>query len=159
MATSLLFFIFTVIYILCCAVLSSLTHFTRVRLFATPWTITRQAPLSMGIPQARIREWVVIYIIWKETKEQRRQVKRKRIFHLEKSIEVDTSRRCQKKYHQKLLDYLSSSFWGGQMRVERVVIRTLIFFITSFLKYYWLLIRWKSIFSFLCFGFKQQILL
>ena len=126
---------------MCCAVLSSLT---RVRLFATPWTITRQAPLSMGIPQARILEWVVIYTIWKEMKEQRRQVKRKWLFHLEKSIEVGTSRRCQKKYHQKLLDYLSSSFWGGQMRVERVVIRTLIFFITSFLKYYWLLIWWKA---------------
>ena len=31
--------------ILCCAVLS---HFSRVRLFATPWTVARQAPLSMG---------------------------------------------------------------------------------------------------------------
>ena len=115
--------------------LCSLTH---VRLFATPWAITRQAPLSMGILQVRILEWVVIYIIWKEMKEQR-CVKRKWIFHLEKSIEVDTLRKCQKKYHQKLLDYLSSSFWGGQMRVERVVIRTLIFFIKSFLNVigYW----------------------
>ena len=30
----------------------------RVRLFATPWTTARQAPLSMGILQARILEWV-----------------------------------------------------------------------------------------------------
>ena len=29
-------------------------------LFATPWTIVRQAPLSMGILQARILEWVAI---------------------------------------------------------------------------------------------------
>ena len=25
-----------------------LSHFSRVRLFATPWTVARQAPLSMG---------------------------------------------------------------------------------------------------------------
>ena len=31
-----------------------------VRLFATPWTVARQAPLSMGILQARILEWVAI---------------------------------------------------------------------------------------------------
>ena len=35
---------------------SRLSH---VRLFATPWTIAYQAPLSM-IPQARILEWVAI---------------------------------------------------------------------------------------------------
>ena len=28
--------------------------------FATPWTVAHQAPLSMGILQARILEWVVI---------------------------------------------------------------------------------------------------
>ena len=28
-----------------------------VRLFATPWTVTRQAPLSMGILQARILKY------------------------------------------------------------------------------------------------------
>ena len=33
----------------------SLSH---VRLFVTPWTVARQAPLSMGILQARILEWV-----------------------------------------------------------------------------------------------------
>ena len=38
---------------LCCALL--LSH---VRLFSTPWTIACQAPLSMGILQARILEWV-----------------------------------------------------------------------------------------------------
>ena len=31
-----------------------------VRLFATPWTVTCQAPLSMGFFQARILGWVVI---------------------------------------------------------------------------------------------------
>ena len=32
--------------------------FSHVRLFATPWIIAQQAPLSMGILQARILEWV-----------------------------------------------------------------------------------------------------
>ena len=32
---------------------------TLVRPFATPWTVAHQAPLSMGILQARILEWVV----------------------------------------------------------------------------------------------------
>ena len=41
--------------ILCCAQL--LSH---VQLFATPWTIACQAPLSMGILQARTLEWVVM---------------------------------------------------------------------------------------------------
>ena len=31
-----------------------------VWLFATPWTLALQAPLSMGILQARILEWVAI---------------------------------------------------------------------------------------------------
>ena len=31
-----------------------------VPLFATPWTVARQAPLSLGILQARILEWVAI---------------------------------------------------------------------------------------------------
>ena len=31
-----------------------------VQLFATPWTAAHQALLSMGIPQARILEWVAI---------------------------------------------------------------------------------------------------
>ena len=33
---------------------------SRVQLFATPWTVARQAPLSMGILQARILEWVAL---------------------------------------------------------------------------------------------------
>ena len=33
---------------------------SRVRLFVTPWTIAHQAPLSMGILQARILEWVAM---------------------------------------------------------------------------------------------------
>ena len=32
----------------------------RVRLFATPWTVTYQAPPSMGFFQARILVWVAI---------------------------------------------------------------------------------------------------
>ena len=39
-----------------CAVLS---HFSRVRLFATPWTVTCQAP-AHGIFQARTPKWVTI---------------------------------------------------------------------------------------------------
>ena len=31
---------------------------SRVRLFTTPWTVARQAPMSMGILQARILEWL-----------------------------------------------------------------------------------------------------
>ena len=33
---------------------------SRVLLFATPWTVAHQAPLSMGILQARILEWIAI---------------------------------------------------------------------------------------------------
>ena len=40
---------------LCCA--KSLSH---VRLFSTPWIVAHQAPLSMGILQARILEWVAM---------------------------------------------------------------------------------------------------
>ena len=40
---------------LCCA-----QSLSPVRLFVTPWTIARQAPLSMGILQARILEWVAM---------------------------------------------------------------------------------------------------
>ena len=32
-----------------------LSHFSHIRLSATPWTMARQAPLSMGILQARIQ--------------------------------------------------------------------------------------------------------
>ena len=37
-----------------------LNRFSPVRLFVTPWTITHQAPLSMGFSMARILEWVVM---------------------------------------------------------------------------------------------------
>ena len=37
-----------------------LSCFSHVRLFETLWTIAFQAPLSMGILQARILEWVVM---------------------------------------------------------------------------------------------------
>ena len=40
-----------------CACAQSLS---RVQLFATPWTVAHQAPLSMGILQARILEWVAM---------------------------------------------------------------------------------------------------
>ena len=33
---------------------------SRVRLFATLWTVAGQAPLSMGFPQARILEWIAM---------------------------------------------------------------------------------------------------
>ena len=41
--------------VLCCAQLLSC-----VRLFATLWTVVRQAPLSMGILQAGMLEWVAM---------------------------------------------------------------------------------------------------
>ena len=37
-----------------------LSHSSRVRLFAIPRTVARQALLSMGILQARILEWVAM---------------------------------------------------------------------------------------------------
>ena len=39
------------------AVCSVLSH---IQLFVTPWSVAHQAPLSMGIFQARILEWVAI---------------------------------------------------------------------------------------------------
>ena len=33
---------------------------SRVQLFVIPWTVALQAPLSMGILQARILEWVAM---------------------------------------------------------------------------------------------------
>ena len=40
---------------MCCAYLLSCVH-----LFATPWTVARQAPLSTGILQSRILERVAM---------------------------------------------------------------------------------------------------
>ena len=37
-----------------------LTYFSRIRIFVTPRTVARQAPLSMGFLQARILEWVAM---------------------------------------------------------------------------------------------------
>ena len=44
----------TVLSPMCCALLS------RIQLFATPWAIAHQAPLSMGILQAKILDWVAM---------------------------------------------------------------------------------------------------
>ena len=44
-----------------------LSHFSRVWLFATPWTVAYQAPLSMGFFQARVLEWVAISFSMKTT--------------------------------------------------------------------------------------------
>ena len=48
------FFIFPCCFLCCASLLSP------VQLFATPWTVACQAPLSMGILQARILEWFAI---------------------------------------------------------------------------------------------------
>ena len=37
-----------------------LRRFSRVGLCATPWTAAHQAPLSKGVQQTRILEWVAI---------------------------------------------------------------------------------------------------
>ena len=38
-----------------------LKSLSRVGLFVTPWTVARQALLSMGILQARILEWAAMH--------------------------------------------------------------------------------------------------
>ena len=40
---------------MCCAL-----SLSPIQLFVTPWTVPRQAPLSMGILQASMLEWIVI---------------------------------------------------------------------------------------------------
>ena len=42
---------------LVCAMLGCFSH---VQLFATPWTVAHQAPLSLRILQVRIWEWVAM---------------------------------------------------------------------------------------------------
>ena len=37
-----------------------LSHFSRIRLFVTPWTTAHQGPLSMGILRQEYWEWVVM---------------------------------------------------------------------------------------------------
>ena len=45
----------------CCQVFRNTSQFFgHVRLFVTPWTVALQGPLSMGILQARILEWVAM---------------------------------------------------------------------------------------------------
>ena len=39
---------------------SELSHFSHVQLFVTLWTAARQAPLSTGLLQVRILEWVAM---------------------------------------------------------------------------------------------------
>ena len=41
---------------LCCV----LSHISRVQLCVTLWTVAHQGPLSVGILQAKILEWVAI---------------------------------------------------------------------------------------------------
>ena len=43
-----------------CIVLLLLSHFSRVRLYVTPWTVAHQTLLSMGILRTRIMEWAAI---------------------------------------------------------------------------------------------------
>ena len=43
-----------------CARARVLSCFSHVKLFVTSWTIACQAPLSMGILQARVLEWVAM---------------------------------------------------------------------------------------------------
>ena len=43
-------------FFVCCV----LSRFSRVRLFAALWTVAHQAPLSMGMLQARMLEWVAM---------------------------------------------------------------------------------------------------
>ena len=50
-------YLFKRIYSLTCAALS---HSAVSYFFATPWTVAHEAPLSMGILQARILEWVAM---------------------------------------------------------------------------------------------------
>ena len=48
------------IFVMCSYCACVLNCFSRVQIFATPWTVACQAPLSMGILQARILEWVAM---------------------------------------------------------------------------------------------------
>ena len=44
-----------------CGLLCVLSRFSHVSLYATPWTVAHQVPLSMGILQARILKWVAMF--------------------------------------------------------------------------------------------------
>ena len=43
-----------------CVCVCVLSHFSHIQLFATLWTVTCQAPLSMGILQTRTLEWIAM---------------------------------------------------------------------------------------------------
>ena len=45
---------------MCCPVLSRSDSLSCIQLFVTGWTEARQAPLPIGILQARILEWVAM---------------------------------------------------------------------------------------------------
>ena len=48
------------LHVLTWLLLLLLSHFSRVRLCAIPWTAAHQAPPSMGFFQARVLEWGAI---------------------------------------------------------------------------------------------------
>ena len=52
--------LYSIVYscLLCCTLCCVLSHSVMSDSFVTPWTVARQAPLSMGVLQARILEWV-----------------------------------------------------------------------------------------------------
>ena len=47
-------------YLTCMQSVCMLSPFSCVLLYVTPWTVACQSPLSMGILQARILEWVAM---------------------------------------------------------------------------------------------------
>ena len=59
-ATPLICSKFSLFYFLHGTCTCMLNRFSHVQPFVTPWTVARQAPLSMGILQARILEWVAM---------------------------------------------------------------------------------------------------
>ena len=52
--------ILTYKFVIACLVKMHVCVLSHVQLFATPWTVAHQAPLSMGFFQARILEWIGI---------------------------------------------------------------------------------------------------
>ena len=58
--TKLLFMLFQISDIVLLIDMWCASSLSRVRLFATSWTVACQVPLSIGILQARILEWVAI---------------------------------------------------------------------------------------------------
>ena len=43
--------VYVIVYVCVCVFMCMLSHFRCVQLFATPWTVAHQAPLSMGFPR------------------------------------------------------------------------------------------------------------